>query len=250
MKNFAPILAVLPLVALSASVLAQAPVTSPAFEVASIRSNNGGGNKIEVTPGRLTATSATLLTCIRWAYGFQDRQISGANSLATNLLTSERYDIVATSARPVSESQLKLMLQTLLAERFHLEFHKQTKEIATYTLLVEKNGAKFQQSEGEGDYQQQAKGKLARQWKRITMAQFAENIADAMQSPVLDQTGLSARYDLSLDLTPYLPTTDERPDIASMMLAAIREQLGLKMEAHKAAVEVMIVDRLEKPAAN
>ena len=82
------------------------------------------------------------------------------------------------------------------------------------------------------------------------MPQFADVLSEAMQTPVLDQTGLSAKYDFSLDLTPYLPTTDERPDIATMMITAIREQLGLKMESRRAPVEVMIVDRLGKPSEN
>ena len=82
------------------------------------------------------------------------------------------------------------------------------------------------------------------------MTQLAEVLSEAMETPVLDQTGLSAKYDFSLDLTPYLPTNEERPDIAGMMVTAIREQLGLKVESRRASVDVMIVDRLEKPSAN
>lgn len=245
MKKLALLVSLLPVFALPTTVLAQ-----PAFEVASVKPNPAGGNRVEVTPGRVTITSATIATCIKWAYGLRDRQISGATGAVSDLLTSERYDIVAKSAGVVPEDQLKLMLQTLLAERFQLTFHKQSKEMQVYALLVDKNGPKFHESQGEGESQQQLKGKLTRQWKWTTMPQFANTLSDAMQAPVNDQTGLTAKYDLALDLTPYLPSTDERPDIAGMMVTAIREQLGLKMEARRSPVEVMIVERLEKPSAN
>jgi len=251
MKNFALLVSALSVFAIPASVLAQAPPeAAPAFDVASVKLNPAGGNRIEVTPGRLTITSATLATCIKWAYGVQDRQFSGANSGIVGLLTSERYDIVAKSAGLAPESQLKRMLQTLLAERFQLAFHQQTKEAQVFALLADKNGPKFHESQGEGESSQQAKSRLSRQWKWTSMTQFAESLSDAMQAPVLDQTGLAAKYDFALDLTPYMPSTDERPDIASMMVTAIREQLGLKLESRRAPVNVMIVDRLEKPSAN
>jgi len=251
MKNFALLVSAWSMFALSASVLAQDPPgATPAFEVASVRPNPAGGNRIEVTPGGLTITSATLATCIKWAYGVQDRQVSGASSAVSGLLGSERYDIVAKSAGPVPDGQLRRMLQTLLAERFQLAFHKQTKEMQVYGLLVEKNGPKFRESQGDGDSKQQAKSKLIRQWTWTTMTQFADVLSDAMETPVLDRTGLSAKYDFSLDLTPYLPTAGERPDIAAMMVTAIREQLGLKMESRRAPVDVIIVDHLEKPSAN
>jgi uncharacterized protein (TIGR03435 family) len=247
MRRFPLTLSAWTLFALPAVMLAQA---TPAFEVASVKPNSAGGNRVEVAPGRLTITSATLATCIKWAFGVQDRQFAGANAAISNLLTSERYDIVAKSAVVVPDSQLKLMLQTLLAERFQLAFHKQTKETQVFALLVDKSGPKFHESSGDGESQQQAKSRMTRQWKWTTMPQFTEILADAMQAPVQDQTGLSAKYDLALDLTPYLPPSDERPDIAAMMVTAIREQLGLKLESRRAPVEVMIIDRLEKPSAN
>jgi uncharacterized protein (TIGR03435 family) len=252
MKNFATIVLAFSMLGLSALVPAQTPpVATPAFEVATVKPNPAGGNRIGVvSPGRLTITSATLATCIKWAYGVQDRQIAAANSSVSDLLRSERYDIVAKSAEVVPEAQLKLMLQTLLAERFHLTFHKQSKDTQVFAMIVDKNGVKFHESPGDGDSQQQAKSKLMRKWMWTTMPQFADILSEAMDAPVVDQTGLTAKYDFSLDLTPYLPTTEERPDIAVMMVTAIREQLGLKLESRRAPVEVMMVDRLEKPSAN
>ena len=81
------------------------------------------------------------------------------------------------------------------------------------------------------------------------MAQLATSLGEAMDAPVLDETGLSGKYDFSLDLTPYA-IAGERPDISSMMATAVREQLGLKLEPRRAATEVLVIDRLEKPTEN
>src|SRR5450631_2530798 len=143
MKNFALAMSALSLFFLPSYVPGQAVTGSPAFEVASIKLNPGGGNRVDVAPGRLTVTSATLATCIKWAYGVQDGQISGANSAVSDLLGSERYDIIAKSQELVADSQLRLMLQTLLAERFGLRFHQQTREAQIFALLVDKNGPKL-----------------------------------------------------------------------------------------------------------
>src|SRR5689334_17787963 len=96
----------------------------PAFEVASIKPDDSGGNYIEVTPGALQAHSATIATCITWAYGVHSSQVVGAGSPVSGLLQSDRYTIVAKTAGQVPDSQLRIMLQTLLAERFKLDFDR------------------------------------------------------------------------------------------------------------------------------
>lgn len=222
----------------------------PAFEVASIRPDDTGGNYIEVTPGTLTAHSATLATCIMWAYEVQSSQVSGANSAASGLLQSVRYTIIAKAARPMPDKELRIMLQTLLAERFKLAFHRQNREIQVLTMVVDKNGPKFHESQGDGESQQLASSKLSRRWTRTTTAQLANSLAEAMQAPVVDETELPGKYDFSLDLTPYLPAPGERPDIGSMMVTAVRDQLGLKLESRRASADVLVIDHLEKPAAN
>jgi uncharacterized protein (TIGR03435 family) len=231
------------------SLIAAQTVTPPAFEAASIKPDDTGGNYIDVKPGYLTAHGATPATCIEWAYRVQYSQVSGANSAVSDLLQSARYTIVAKTAGPVPESQLRIMLQTLLAERFKLALHRQSRETRVLALVLEKNGPKFHQSEGDGESKQQATSKLSRRWTWTTMAQLATSLAQAMDAPVLDQTGLPDKYDFSLDLTPYA-TEGERPDISSMMVTAIREQLGLKLETRRAAADVLVIDHLEKPTEN
>jgi uncharacterized protein (TIGR03435 family) len=221
----------------------------PAFEAASIKPDDSGGNYVELKPGSLNAHSATPATCVMWAYGVQSSQVAGANSGVSGLLESARYSIVAKTAGQAPESQVRLMLQTLLADRFKLALHRETRDIRVLALIVDKNGPRFHESQDEGESQQQPTSKLARKWTRFTMAQFAASLGEAMQSPVQDHTGLAARYDFSLDLTPYL-TPGERPDIAAMMVTAVREQLGLRLEPRRAATDVLVIDHLEKPTEN
>ena len=221
----------------------------PAFEAASIKPDDTGGNYIEVKPGSLIAHSATPATCIGWAYGVPSSQISAANSTVSGQLESARYSIVAKTAGPAPESQLRIMLQTLLAERFNLVLHRQSREIRVLALVVEKNGTRLHPSQGDGESKQEASSKLSRKWTSTTMAQLAANLAGAVDAPVLDETGLAGKYDFSLDLTPYV-NGGERPDIGSVMLTAVREQLGLKLEPRRAAMDVLVIDRLEKPSGN
>jgi uncharacterized protein (TIGR03435 family) len=230
-------------VSLVLALSARAFAAGPQFEVASIKPSDTGGNYVEVTPAGLSIHGATLATCIKWAYGVQFSQISGVDS-------PERYEIVAKTAGPVPAEELKQMLQNLLADRFKLSLHRQTRDVQVYALEIEKKEPRFHESQGDGESRQQAKSKLNRQWKWTTMAQLADNLSDAMESKVVDRTGLAGRYDFSLDLTPYLPADGERPDLPGMMVTAIREQLGLKLAATRAPVGVLVVDHVEKPSPN
>src|SRR5579872_1940326 len=219
--------------------------SAPAFEVASIKPNTGSGNFVEVTPGGITVHTGTLATCLTWAYNLPYEQVVGANSGVTDLLTSERYDIVAKSPGHVSESQLRLMLQGLLAERFKLSAHQESKDLQVYALVVAKNGPKLKESEPGAESRQQAKSRLVRQWTSTRMAQLAQEISGAMGATVVDQTGLAASYDFGLDLTPYLPGDSEqgqKPDLPAMMRSALQDQLGLRLETRKAPVTMLIVD--------
>jgi uncharacterized protein (TIGR03435 family) len=223
---------------------------APAFEVASVKPDNVGGNYVDATPDTVRVHSARLETCIKWAYGLQSGQLSGAGSAISNLLTSDRYTITGKAGVPSPEGQLRIMLQTLLADRFKLVAHRESREMPVYALKLEKNGPKFHESVGDGDTNVQATSKLNRRWTGTKMTQFVDTLAEAMQAPVVDQTGLTGRYDFSLDLTPYLPPDGQRPDIGVMMLTALREQLGLKLESRRSTVDVLIVDHIEKPTAN
>jgi uncharacterized protein (TIGR03435 family) len=202
--------------------------------------------------------SATVATCIKWAYGVTFSQISGAGAAISDLLNSERYEILAKASEPVPDQTLRLMLQDLLADRFKLSLHKESREMPVYTLQLDKDKPKFHESEGDGESQQQLLGsKLRRQWKWTTIAELAENLSEAMQGPIVDRTGLAGRYDFALDLTPYLASAGDGPeagrlqqDLPEMIVTAVREQLGLKLTATRMPVEVLVIDHVERPSPN
>ena len=127
---------------------------SPAFDAASVKPNtshpvNGEGRPrtaVNASPGSLNLQNMTLSQCIQWAYNVPGFQVTGPS-----WIESERYDIVAKAAGPAPNDQLRLMLQTLLKERFKLTFHRDRKDLPGYALLVAKGGPKLHESATEGE---------------------------------------------------------------------------------------------------
>src|SRR6185369_14467021 len=136
------------------------------FEVASIRPGAGGRDSIESAQASLTLRNTSLSRCVAWAYNVQDFQV-GSLSWMNEL----RFDIVAKAAGPAPESEMRLMLQRLLAERFKLEFHRDIKEMPALILTVSKNGHKLKSVEMEGS-PSFATGKLNLTGKGAKIAQL------------------------------------------------------------------------------
>ena len=225
----------------------------PSFAVATIRPSSGqvqfeSDGKTDISPDTLHMRDVTIDTCIKLAYGVQDSQISGPA-----MLRSQHYDIIAKTDAPVSRDQVKLMLQTLLADRFKLSFHREDKELKAFALVVAKGGPKLHEpaADGEPSRENTATGTIA---KSITMTEFADFLAGPVESPIVDKTGLTGKYDFTLDFTNYLPPLD-RPtkidDFLGVMQAALEGELGLKLEPlKKTEIEVMVIDHVEKPSEN
>ena len=243
----------------SAAVFGQtAPPAAPSgpnFEVASVKPNlhskaGGEGSRrqsVTVDPGRLTMINVTLQTCIRTAFEVRDYQISGPA-----WLEEERYDISAKAADAVPEKDLHLMLQRLLAERFRLEYHRQTKDLPAYVLTIAKGGPKFHESKTEGEFSVKPLGRTVATVERASVAQLVDLLTQVMRAPVLDETGLKAKYDITIDMTSYIPENMQHgpgaapPDFAGIAMAVVQEQLGLKLESRKVASELIVIDHAEK----
>jgi bla regulator protein BlaR1 len=239
----------------TAQVHAQSPTTSisqPVFEVASVRRSapppaRGDGLfaaipvGIDTEPGKLTARNETLKNLIKAAWGVKEYQISGPE-----WLNSERYDIVAKAAKPVGEVQLRRMLQPLLAERFRLTLHRDRKEFTLYALSVDKNGPKITKSSDEVDPNiNMGRGRFTAQ--RASLAQFADLLSLQTDRPVVDRTGLVGNYDITLIWAPDVNSgRDDASDPMPAIFTAVREQLGLKLQASKEPLEVLIIDHAEK----
>jgi uncharacterized protein (TIGR03435 family) len=233
------------LVALCPAVLLAQPPA--AFEAATVkltangRSANGWSySDIRVpSPGRLEATNSRLDELIRYAYDIKDYQLSGPHWLNDD---SVCFDISA-SAPGASEAEIRAMLQKLLAERFHLQAHRDTRDLPVYRLVVGKRGPKLKPA-ASGSDQPSIKsssgvngGTLSA--TSVSMGDFASELSRDMNRPVLDQTKLTGRYDISV-----------RYDETGID-SAVQQQLGLRLESAKTPVEMLIVDSIErKPTEN
>jgi uncharacterized protein (TIGR03435 family) len=162
---------------------------------------------------------------------------------------------------PVPDAQLRLMLQALLADRFKLAFHRQSKEIPVYALVLGKNGPKLHPSESDGE--STTKGnKLSIEVKNTSMAQLADLLTNPLGRPVMDETGLKGRYDFTVDLAPYMAgdcisspcasqsvgaqMAEHGPDMADVATRALRDQIGLSLESRKSQVEILVIDHAER----
>ena len=219
----------------------------PRFEVASIKPSHAdpGSSGIYTGNGRLTASNVTLKRCIMGAYAMGPNQILGG----PDWLDSDRWDITAKAVQPVGD--LMTMLQTLLAERFKLALHRESKPIEVYVLEVAKNGPKLEQGDGQGDNTNSGRGDIVA--TNITMDRLAELLARQMDLPVVNRTGLEGVFTLKLQWTPENAGPEPVDRAASdgpSIFTALQEQLGLGIHAQKEPVEVVVIDHVERPSEN
>jgi len=224
---------------LATALLVSTALFGQAFEVASIKPNptGGGHSDTDVDGNLLRMKNVTLKACITWAYRFTDSQISGPDWLA-----SERFDITAKTESGPPKPE---MLAAVLEERFKLAVHRETKEMTEYALVVAKSGPKLKKVDpGEGDTTSRRGHLTATRLSMNALARFLAGPNVRLGRPVVNKTGLDGVFDFNLDWTPEgaEPKNDAPPSI----FVALQEQLGLKLEAQKGPVEVLVVDHVEK----
>jgi uncharacterized protein (TIGR03435 family) len=233
---------------------AAAQTDRPTFEVASVRSSPPGqGGKdwgppsAEVTPGSLTMRNTRLVDLILWAYDVQQHQIVGPA-----WLEDLRFDIRAKAASAAPESELRLMLQSLLAERLKMTSHRENREMSVLILTVGKNGHKLQETTVEGSPSFRT-GPLKLIGEGAPVSKMTEFLSRELKIPFLDQTGLQGKYNYTLDINAFV--TDEirkssrngaPMEAPAIIGAAVREQLGLKLDSSKASIPVVVIDHIEK----
>ncbi len=250
------------------TVRAQSPSAAPAplkFEVASLKPSAPGGRGGGIRPGqggeRYDATNVSLRLLITVAYRVKDEQVAGG----PEWLDAQLYDMRAKAEKPSGMEELHPMLQDLLAERFQLKFHRETKELPIYALTVDKNGPKLQpheaQSAGDPWIDQAQEQFLHLKWHAtfVPMDFFAWRLGLFMDRPVVDLTQLKGGYDFDLAFTreppPGLPenfqVNGQAIDTSGpSIFEAMQKQLGLKLERQKGPVEILVIDRAEKTAEN
>jgi uncharacterized protein (TIGR03435 family) len=244
-------------IALSCVLVAWCAPAQPAFDVASVK--QGGPVRpdglLDINLGRanhgtVTLSNATLSECIRYAYGLaNEEQIAGPVWLRDR---SIRFEIVAKAPVDTPLEQLRLMLQTLLRERFRLELHREPRKLAHLELTVGRSGLKMARAEGDGPSTRRDYGPGRLSYTRLSMERLAVLLSRLLKQPVFDKTGLAGLYDIELNWQPEDTAADADAAAAKPnIFTATQQQLGLKLEASKEPVEVLVVDRAEKvPAQN
>jgi uncharacterized protein (TIGR03435 family) len=228
------------------------------FDVASIKPNTGafGAGYPELAPGgrRFTATNQYVVALLMFAYDVSPLQISGIPSA----FSGERYDIEATCEQPMAKEQLPRMLQALLAERFHLSVHRELKQQPVYALIPGKGGPKLHKASEEGGKPNLRQSGYSFTFTNAAMSELVGVLSQVTGRKVLDRTGLRGQYDFTLSYAPdrggagregstVSPAADSAPE---SVFTALREQLGLNLEAQNSQVEFIVIDRLDRLIPN
>jgi len=269
---------------LASIVVAQSP-TSPAgagrltFEVASIKRNVSGDTNasIRVQPGgQIVVTNNSLYNLIRNAYGTQRFEMVPGPNLPS-WIDSDRWDILAKPPEnaPRVEEQMQLRLRSLLEDRFKLVARREMREMPIYELVIARSdgqlGPQLKRSGDECGAQGRARaagetpppmppggfcgtrtGNGNVSMKGVPLANFVRNLGGTTGRFVIDKTGLTGPFDLDLQWAPDQPgagpTAQPGAQLDGVSLfAAMQEQLGLKLEAKRAPVEVLVIDSAERP---
>lgn len=243
----------------------QTEVKPLAFEVASVRPGKPidfGIGLPKPMPGgqRYVATNSPLMAMVMSAYRLTDSQILGA----PKWMIFDPWDVDAKAEHPSTPEQLQEMFRTLLADRFNLRFHRETKEGPAYVLSVEKSGSKLKRSDVKDPPDtpiEQGDRPGVRVGTGVSMSYLCWYLNFNFDAPIVNKTGLDGYYDFTLDLTapaplpqkletpgPTPPAADVLDRNAEMIYALNR--IGLKLEYRKAPVEVFVVDHVERPTDN
>lgn len=235
----------------------------PAFEVASVKLSTPQENVIGLFTypgGRITATNYTLEMLMEEAYSVQSSQVSGG----PRWITEDRYSVVAKPPQSSASSksnppypkappndEQRSMLQTLLADRFHLQLHRESRDGSIYILSAGNKELKLKPAKSADDYPwvgSPAGGGIAGTGiagTNATMQLLANRLTGYLRRPVIDRTGLKPAFDFRLEL----PRDDSQPDVIASIFTSI-QGLGLKLESAKGPVETLVIDHVEKPAEN
>jgi len=236
-RNVFPLLSVL----WPAILLAQ---SGASFDVATVKPSDAVKNA-GMTSGWSISSSqnglkimGSLQTFIKYAYGVEDVQVSGGPPW----LDRDIWEINAKAARQITAEDLKKMMQSLLADRFRLGVHPETRELPVFSMVLAKSGSKL----AAGDESKRGAFSYGGTFLRGTMdsGSLAGRLTSMLHRTVVDNTGLHGIWEINLTWAPDDVST------GPSLFTAIQEQLGLKLESARGPVQVLIVDRAEKPSDN
>jgi uncharacterized protein (TIGR03435 family) len=225
----------------------QSPAERPAFEVASIKPGNPESHQLRsmISPGgRLRGENVSLRTLIEDAYELKPFQLTGG----PRWMDSDKFEVIAKGGESASTAQVRLMLQALLAERFKLTIHRDTKELPLHTLTVNGKPKLEPAKEGQPSFVSNSSGPQGNHivFKSTSMARLADILSREMGQMVVDRTGLSGNFNFEVDAT----RDESNPNPFMAPMAPAMYQLGLKLTTSKGPVDIFVVDSAEKPSQN
>ena len=227
----------------------------PAFEVASVKlADPGGANpgdiprNMDSSPGHFIMRNVPLRHCLEWAYDLKDYEVTGPEWIKSD----NRYDIVANAPGPASDNEMRLMLQTLLTERFQMKLHRETKNLDVYALLPGKGVPKVKEATADEETALGAGPNGTVKFTKQPLSRLTFMLSRRMDKPAIDMTGLKGLYDFTLDTSGLGFSGNPPADTsAPSIFTTIQENLGLRLEAQKAPIQILVVDHAEKaPTAN
>jgi uncharacterized protein (TIGR03435 family) len=244
----------------SVAIVLQAGPVLPSFDVASVKLNRNPPTgprvmslRLSLSHGTLTFVGYSLRNLLLQAYDINAPQIVGC----PNWCDSDAFDVIGKADDPdAAPEQVRLMLQSLLADRFKLAVHREQRELPGYSLAVSKSGSKLKPAKDEEVIGVSTIG-YARTFTKMPINGLVNFLAGIARQPVVDNTGLKGPYDFILDLTPsedplrgvISPAADPANGFGRVA-AAVEDQLGLKLEPHKISVENFIIDHVDHPSEN
>lgn len=236
--------------------LTAAVACAQTFEVASVKPSAPGGTglNINLDEGRFTARNVPLQFLITFAYDVRSHEVTGGPAW----INSDRWDITAkpesrTDFSPEGQVKARTMVRALLADRFQLVIHRETKELPIYALVIGKNGSKLTPSTPESRGPSLNGGRGGLRASKVELALLCQHLSNNLGRTVRDETGLTGSFDFTLEFQQELPqgAPKENGDIdLPSVFTALQEQLGLKLEPKRGPVEILVVDRAEKAKEN
>jgi uncharacterized protein (TIGR03435 family) len=229
----------------------------PDWEVVSVKARDPNDTSNSQSTGmkgrQFTMANRTVEGMLMFAYGMHKKEIVGA----PGWIATERWDVQGVPDVPGGPSlkQAQILTRKLLAERFGLKVHRETKELAVYAVTVAKGGEKMARSAGDpngtpDENENSNGGQITMRMTNMSMGEFAPDLGYFLDRPAVDQTGLTGRYDFQLKWTADDSRAPTDGSAAPGLFTAIQQQIGLKLEPVKAPVEVLVVDAVERASAN
>jgi uncharacterized protein (TIGR03435 family) len=219
------------------------------FYLVYIKLNKSGapGSETDTTPGRINLINVTPLSLLLRAFGVRTFQIVGAPGWTA----TERYDVVASvpGGLVLDDQARQLYMEQMLAERWQLRYHRDTRNLRVYSLVAANDGARLVTHTGPGEYAmkvERAGPRVVLRSTRGNMQRLIEILSGFTGNVVSNDTGLGGEYDFTLEWVQDASATDSGPTL----FTAVREQLGLRLVSAERPTPVIVIDRIERPSEN